>query len=297
MNYTYLVPKDTTALRSKVADCRNLGLILARYVPQEAIFETDRHNNRGRSIGKERNFWLQDLCKSFVPDNGIRDLINSTHQRWSTMTEGAARFSMVARSRMIIGLGGKGALESGITLHPVTGLPYIPGSALKGLCRNYRLLKISEKLELPINSDTLAKLEEQLLDERNDSEGAKSFRRMFGTQDNAGECVFFDVVISDVPSNTPIFAVEVMTPHFRQYYESSGQKPPHDADDPKPITYIAVNTGITFSFAVGIRHQADKDEKMRDRASRLVQEALQEMGIGAKTASGYGVFAPVQKQR
>jgi CRISPR-associated protein Cmr6 len=88
-----------------------------------------------------------------------------------------------------------------------------------------------------------------------------------------------------------------MTPHFRQYYESSGQKPPHDADDPKPITYIAVNTGITFSFAVGIRHQADTDETMRDRASRLVQEALQEMGIGAKTASGYGVFAPVQKQR
>lgn len=303
MNYTYLVPKDATgALRSKIADCRNLGLILARYVPKEAIFETDRQNDRGRSIGKERNFWLQDLCKSFVPDNGIRDLINSTYKRWSAMTEGAARFSMVARSRMIIGLGGKGALEFGITLHPVTGLPYIPGSALKGLCRNYALLFIAERWNVAIETEALKHLDEALMGIASkqpirETEMVDLYQNLFGTQENAGKCVFFDAVIRDVPQDKPLFVVEVMTPHFPEYYRSSGGQAPHDADNPNPVTFIAVNEGIRFRFAVGMRRNVSKDESLLGNASYLLQEALELMGIGAKTASGYGVFVPIQKPK
>lgn len=294
----YVVPSDTARIASKhVKACQNFALTLERYAPQEAIEETDRLNDRGRSIGKERNFWLQDICHDFMPDS---DLIASTHQRWRAMTEGAARFTMVSRSRMIVGLGGKGALEFGITLHPVTGLPYIPGSALKGLCRNYALYYIAEKSGISLDpaqvkntSEIANQLDEQLTGIKDyrlkvHPEYAAMYRNLFGTQAEAGQCVFYDAVISRVPES--LFAVEVMTPHFRKYYESGGKDAPHDADDPNLITYIAVNAGITFEFAIGKRHGLVTSQ-IGD-ARDLLRLALGKMGIGAKTAAGYGIFAP-----
>jgi CRISPR-associated protein Cmr6 len=294
----YVVPGDTARIASRhVKACQNFALTLKRYAPQEAIEETDRLNDRRRSIGKERNFWLQDICHDFMPDS---DLIASTHQRWRAMTEGAARFTMVSRSRMIVGLGGKGALEFGITLHSVTGLPYIPGSALKGLCRNYALYYIAEKSGISLDpaqvkntSEVANQLDDHLTGIKDyrlkvHPEYAAMYRNLFGTQEEAGQCVFYDAVIRDVPPNIPLFAVEVMTPHFRKYYESGGKDAPHDADDPNPITHIAVNTGIAFAFAIGKRHGIATSPLVDARD--LLRLALGEMGTGAKTAAGYGVF-------
>jgi len=39
--------------------------------------------------------------------------------------------------RIVIGLGGESVLETDITLHHLYGIPFIPGSALKGLTRAY----------------------------------------------------------------------------------------------------------------------------------------------------------------
>jgi CRISPR-associated protein Cmr6 len=312
MSYgNYLLPTDTAQLAKKyVGKCQNFGLTLQRYAPKEAIFETNRQNDKGHSIGKERNFWLQDICRDFMPDS---EMIKGVHQRWLATTEGAARFTMIARSRLIIGLGGKGALEFGITLHPVTGLPYIPGSALKGLCRNYTLYHVAEQYiaeqsgvsldheKVETASDIAQRLDEQLSGVKDhglklNPEWADFYQKLFGTQGEAGHCVFYDAVVREIPNNTSLFAVEVMTPHFRKYYESSGATPPYDADDPKPVTYIAVNTGILFQFAVGRRKNAPPDTPFGD-ARTLLREALRVMGIGAKTAAGYGIFKPVESKK
>jgi CRISPR-associated protein Cmr6 len=300
MPYEYLLPKDTARVLEKhVKACRNFALTLQRYVPHEAIEETDRLNERGRSTGKERNFWLTDICSHFQPDI---DLIEANHKRWLAMTEGAARFTMVSRSRMIIGSGSKGALEFGITLHPVTGLPYIPGSALKGLCRNYTLYYIAEESAISLDpakvkdpSEVATQLDEQLTGVKNhglkfDPDYALFYRNLFGTQEEAGRCVFFDAIVQNVPNDIPLFAVEVMTPHFRKYYETSGKDAPNDADNPNPITYIAVNAAVTFHFAIGLRKNVSSETPLVD-ARTLLKKALQVMGIGAKTAAGYGVFA------
>jgi CRISPR type III-B/RAMP module RAMP protein Cmr6 len=232
-----------------------------------------------------------------MPDS---EMIKGVHQRWLATTEGAARFTMTTRSRLIIGLGGKGALEFGITLHPVTGLPYIPGSALKGLCRNYTLLKIAEKRGVsPLpppdqpNGDTkipseLEKLDEELCDEANSSEDAKTYREMFGIQGEAGHCIFFDAVMSPLKADQAIFELDVMTPHFSEYYRSQGGISPHDADSPIPVTFITVSAGIEFSFAVKARKGAEAS--VLSNAVARLQSALSELGIGSKTAAGYGLF-------
>jgi CRISPR-associated protein Cmr6 len=304
MTYTYLVPKDTAQLSGQIEGCQNFGLKLARYVPKEAITETRSQTSRGTV----RSDWLKALCPGFKPDDNLANLITSLHQRWMAMTEGSARFTMVTQSRMIIGLGGKGALEFGITLHPVTGLPYIPGSALKGLCRNYKLLEIAAKRgvsPLPAIQSSgdkkpksdLEKLDESLSDKASEDEDAKTYQEIFGTQNKAGRCIFFDALLSPLNQGQALFELDVMTPHFSDYYSNKGDvaHPPHDADKPIPVTFITVPAGIKISCAVGVRRNTN-DGYLKDVIETL-QKALAEMGIGAKTAAGYGVFAPVKTKK
>lgn len=292
----------------------NFGLLITRYVPHQAIRNSDDDrivevkvdkktgNTRDSTYLQLRSLWFEHLPNNFTQANReVSATVDATHQRWMAMTEGAARFKMFTRSRLIVGLGGKGALEFGITLHPVTGLPYIPGSALKGLCRSYTLYYIAEqsgisldpaKLESP--SEAARQLDEQLCGVKNhglklNPEWATFYQNLFGTQGESGHCVFYDAIVREIPSNASLFAVEVMTPHFRSYYESNGKEAPDDADDPNPITYIAVNMGIPFRFAVGLRKNAPLETPLGD-ARTLLKTALMTYGIGAKTAAGYGVF-------
>ncbi len=306
MPYTYLLPSDTARIHENyIKKCQNFALTVQRYMPHEAIEETDRLNAKGKPDGKERNFWLQEICGNFEPDQAV---IDGAYQRWMAMTENSARFTMVSLSRMIIGLGGKGALEFGITLHPVTGLPYIPGSALKGLCRNYTLYYIAEQSNISLDptrteavSDQAQKLDEQLSGVKQhgfplDPNYVSLYQSLFGTQGQAGHCVFHDAVIQELPAGKPLFAVEVMTPHFGEYYKSNGKEAPNDADNPIPVTYLSVNEGVLFIFAIGLRNNAPPRTPRGD-AKELLREALQVMGIGAKTAAGYGIFAPVQPSK
>jgi CRISPR-associated protein Cmr6 len=301
MVYTYLAPKDTAKLLEQgAAKCQNFGLRLVRYAPRQVIESTDRYDDRGKVIGKERNFWLQELCKSFKPDE---ELVRSTYQRWQAMTEGAARFKAALRGRMVVGLGGKGAMEFGITLHRVTGLPYIPGSALKGLTRSYFLIKLAEQLE---NAGDLNELDELLTRDAPDGESrdkvideiAKAlpkldrdfivlYREMFGLQGEAGACVFYDAVLAEPPQGQ-LFTVDVMTPHFVKYYRESGGQAPDEGDNPNPVNYVTVSEGVRFAFAIGKRRTTDKLHLADART--LLRDALYWLGVGSKTASGYGVF-------
>jgi CRISPR-associated protein Cmr6 len=319
MAYTYLAPKDTAKLLEQgAAKCQNFGLRLVRYAPRQVIkSSTDRHDDRGKVIGKERSFWLQELCKNFKPDTA---LVQSTYQRWQAMTEGAARFEAALQGRMVVGLGGKGAMEFGITLHRVTGLPYIPGSALKGLTRSYSLIQLAEQAGYADALDKLDELltksapsgenkdksdaEKEVIDEiaralpKLDRKRIEVYREMFGLQGAAGACVFYDAVLAEPPQGYDavlakrpqgqLFTVDVMTPHFVEYYRESGAQAPDEGGNLNPVNYVTVSAGVRFAFAIGKRRTTDKLH-LAD-ASALLRNALYWLGIGSKTASGYGVF-------
>lgn len=349
MAFRFLVPKDTAALLDRVnPTCENMRLLLARYVPYEAI-ETENH--RG-----ERFKWMEGLVRSFQSEG--RDwyrLCQQEYQRWLVRTDSAQaqRFERVAQNRVIVGLGGKGVLEIGITLKHITGLPSIPGSALKGLTRAYMLLQLAAQLELRLLnqrqlSDLLVvhrdgrekrhespfEIFEQLLvndheqankkaeqaqkllkdlqttwthlfqhplsaeelkrltDFVNEDEGAKQFKAIFGTTADSGRCIFYDAVVAEVPTQG-LFEIDVMTPHFGKYYTSvSADKSrlanPTDDDRPIPVHFLTVAAGTRFAFAVGHRHPSD--QALARIASEQLRDALYELGIGAKTNSGYGIM-------
>lgn len=296
----YLVAEDAkSTVTRNVSQCRNMGLLLTRYVPWQAIEKTniqeERRDGTTRNIGKWNSQWLQEIA-SYFPVNATQEdwhqLVEATYARWQAMTQQAIQFEATLQQRMVVGLGGKGALEIGLTVHHVTGLPIIPGSALKGLCRAYALFDIAA--EIKATPDELEDLDAYLglhgRTSQTDLLKAERFQKAFGSTENSGSCVFFDAVVSQMPQQEQgtLFEVDVMTPHFKKYYDSQGQDAPSDDDDPNPINFMTIAAGTTFGFAIGEKRGAYKDTV--EQAFQWLKLALSELGVGGKTSSGYGVF-------
>ncbi|MCS7289320.1 MAG: type III-B CRISPR module RAMP protein Cmr6 [Roseiflexus sp.] len=96
--------------------------------------------------------------------------------------------------------------------------------------------------------------------------------------------MFFDAV----PTGSPTLELDVMNPHFPDYYQS--KEPPTNWQSPIPVYFLTVAPGTEFAFAVGWRG-AQVDGKLRNKAVQWLKRGLTELGAGAKTNAGYGYFA------
>jgi len=175
--------------------------------------------------------------------------------------------------RLIVGLGNESVYETSMTLHHIYGIPYIPGQAVKGVVRNWIISEV-EKFR---NSEDKA-----LKDE--------GFRKIFGKQDNQGKVIFFDAF----PTGKINLKTDIMNPHYGPYYSEG--KPPADYHNPIPIFFLTVEN-TQFEFIIGIKEKDNQqielgkfNGKILQVASDWIKNALQEHGIGAKTAVGYGYF-------
>lgn len=78
-----------------------------------------------------------------------------------------------------------------------------------------------------------------------------------------------------------------MNPHHAAYYGGQDKVPPGDYLSPMPVSLLAVGKGSPFRFGVaslrGERHDAEL-------AAGWLRSALSEVGVGAKTAAGYGYW-------
>jgi CRISPR-associated protein Cmr6 len=264
MSDSYNFPRSMWELLDKhVGQCKNLALILDKYPPDDVP---------GNSQGKSE--WLKRL-----EPNGHIDtaLTQSAYARWRAMISamGVIPFHTALDWRMVIGLGGESVLETDLTLHHLYGIPFIPGSALKGLTRTY----VTGEIE-GYKSDKID----------NDNEEVK---RLFGSQKQAGTVLFFDAM----PLNGEVkFVVDIMNPHYPEYYnslKSSKTTPPTNDQQPNPITFLTV-TNTTFTFALALRNPNDLEHKDDlNKTKGWLQEALQKYGVGGKTSAGYGYFRKV----
>ena len=165
-----------------------------------------------------------------------------------------------AASRVIVGLGAESVLETNLRLHRIYGFPIIPGSALKGLARAYAELVEGKNENDPLFADVFGK----------------------GPPDaQAGKVIFFDAI----PANPATLKLEldVMNPHYAPYYQ--GAAPPADYHNPVPVFFLTIGAGSEFLFAV-----VSKEEQLAHQAKEWLTKALKEMGVGAKTVAGYGLW-------
>jgi|GEM_PF-3365492 len=171
------------------------------------------------------------------------------------------------RTRVVVGLGAESVLETNIRLHSVHGFPIVPGSALKGLARAAAHL-------LEGKSET----DDTFLDVFGNGSEAPEARR--------GKVIFFDAVPQD-PQRL-ILDLDVMTPHYSPYYQ--GSEPPADYHNPTPICFLTLAPGVPFLFGVAAAEEGQ--EELAQQAWRWLERGLLELGLGAKTTSGYGLWSP-----
>lgn len=315
----YPLPQDTRTLVESLADqCLNYGLRVDRLLRcdvQTWDLTPQSKERFAKRVGGRKILEFKE------PDDLAR-LIRAQKARWDAMLrdyEGQGytveRLPMRAVSRVIVGLGAESVLETSIRLHRIYGFPIIPGSALKGLARSYALWKLAEQLGVPASS--ICKLEEYL-DEPNEKrrdqklgelkgdsaipasaplqqlgandieEMVKPMRDVYGTVGSAGQVIFFDAVPAD-PDSLKL-DLDVMNPHYSDYYRG-GSTPPADYLNPVPVFFLAIAPRSRFLFAV-----ASRKSELAKQACEWLQKGLQELGVGAKTVAGYGLWEPEERQ-
>ena len=85
--------------------------------------------------------------------------------------------------------------------------------------------------------------------------------------------------------------VEIMTPHHAGYYMDG--HPPHDAESPIPIPFLAVPARSAFDFHVvcaGSRLPEPLRTTWQPMLRRIFKHAFDWLGFGAKTSVGYGAM-------
>ena len=182
-----------------------------------------------------------------------------------------ATAEMEVDQQVIVGLGSASVRETGISLLPTYGLPYLPGSALKGLTRSFAETDNGQWEGDPPTQDEIDAL---FGFQREDKETKETIA-------GAGRVIFHDAWYIPREEAPVPFEREVMTPHHPAYNIQEGRTQASDFDDPNPVQYLTA-TGAYLVAVTG------PTEEWSAAALELTVAALEFAGVGAKTSSGFG---------
>lgn len=238
----------------------NPGLWLDKYIAGQNA-KTEQRNEKELTFKQQL---VGDIAKSRVPVEYA-----SIFQRWKENLQslGAHLQSLKIEGRVVVGLGAEAVLEASVALHRTYGVPYIPGSALKGLAASYA----RKELE----SDEWRKV-------KADGEVGKLYEAVFGSGGKAGYITFHDALyVPSANNQAQLLHADVMTVHHADYY--GGDDPPADWDDPNPVPFLSATGSYLLALSGG-----SGTEGLLGQTMAIMALALRDYGIGAKTSSGYG---------
>lgn len=228
-----------------------------------------------------------------IIDNNI---CQSFYQRIEAILEDLSNMKYVIEKkelklnwRLVINLGATSVYETSLLFHRNYSIPYIPGSAVKGVTRHWAILKFAKNAE---NTRISPQDVDKALSSGNNLElsveniSFTDLIEIFGTQDKKGKVIFFDALpIIDKKdlnnNNKNLIVLDVMNVHYKPYYDEKDE--PGDWHNPIPVFFLAVEKGTKFRFVL-----ASKKEELVEKAEKLLEESLENIGIGAKTSAGYG---------
>ncbi|WP_435932175.1 type III-B CRISPR module RAMP protein Cmr6 [Moraxella bovoculi] len=164
-----------------------------------------------------------------------------------------------------IGLGNSHPLENGLLWHPTLGVPYFQGSTVKGMARALM---------------TAWRADESIISKWFGSSSADG---------QTGDFVFLDAV----PVSPVMLKETLATPHYGDWYLKGADNPtdksvqPADWHSPVPVGFLAVEKAV-MQFGVMPRQGANVSDDEIEQINNVITLALEHIGIGAKTATGYG---------
>lgn len=173
------------------------------------------------------------------------------------------------QNRLYLGMGTTSPIEAGIMLHHTYGVPYIPGSAIKGVLHHY-----AQEVSIDENDENDEKIQNLIFGKQ----ASQTDRRDSGS---SGYLIFNNAWW--IPQEKEALTPEIITVHAKEYYQKKGATKLHpDLESPNPNPQIAIQGSFMFSI--------EGDKKLSEYALKLLKEVLKNRGIGAKTSSGYGYF-------
>ena len=223
------------------------------------------------------------------------------------------RFEAQAIAPFTTGLGNEHPLENGFSFLNPYGLPYLPGSGVKGVLRQAaRELAEGEWGDTQgwsaEKTFTLAVGKERIPLSMVDA--------LFGLESAHGEnshvrgALSFWDVIPQIKGDS--LTVEIMTPHQSHYYQEKTDRKtgssisPHDSGQPTPISFLTVPPGSGFAFHVQcdlahlqrIAPELVAEGRWKTLIASAFEHAFAWLGFGAKTAVGYGAMqSEAQRQK
>ena len=183
-------------------------------------------------------------------------------------------FSLPVQGRLAAGLGNASVLQNGLSLNHTFGLPYLPGTGLKGMA--------SAMAHLGLAGPSWQRGVE--MDGAWTGQGA-DHKVLFGTMDTgaedaaAGMVIFHDAWWDPTGETRLPFQPDVMTPH-QDGYNLDGAAWPNDWTAPIPVPFVTC--GGTF------RVWLTGPEAWLEAAFEILKMAFKHLGFGAKTQIGYG---------
>lgn len=202
--------------------------------------------------------------------------------------EAAAVLVGQLEGRLAINLADSLIQNAGISLDRLFGMPYIPGSAVKGVTRHAALAEL------------------KAASQERKAELLKNFCHVFGTSEvdfktgdlrdygSHGYTLGTDTkgAVSFLPAypvNEAKVVVDLTNVHFPDYYRS-GRTEDLSKENPRPNPFPTVDVGAQFAFCL-VLNGMKNDSNLIAIARRWLELAITERGLGAKTAAGYGWFS------
>lgn len=224
----------------------------------------DEWQSDWQGLGKTgKKDWIDETAGR---NAGNSCLLKESHLRRQRLVKAASGslMSMKTSSVFVSGLGRSHPVENGFTWHQTLGVPYLPGSSVKGVVRAWAYW-------CKVNCENVI--------------------RIFGPRDendnkHVGSVIFLDAI----PTATVLLKPEILTPHYGPWYQNSNT-PPGDWHDPIPISFLAVKEGQLFDFGVmPANPSAEQDKEDCKTVCEWLIQALEDSGAGAKTSNGFGRF-------
>ncbi len=244
------------------------------------LFDKFASNWKNTGSGKFE-FEKSNFLKEFVSSVSFSsDKIKEACQRQREMVKhlGGETIVLTNSSRFVTGMGREHPLENGFTWHHTLGVPFLPGSSLKGIVRAWYRELLGDIIQDKKGNDKW-------------KEDSKTETLFGSSEDGVGQVICLDML----PLKPPTLVTEIMTPHYSPYYQdSSGKTAPGDWHNPVPIPFLAVEAGTMWQVAIlprNLKHDEINELKKR------IPDALSWLGAGAKTAVGYGRFEWNQNER
>jgi CRISPR-associated protein Cmr6 len=235
------------------------------YVPMfraaEGASNAQGQDNPGEALRRH----LEEVAKFEVPE-GYKSAFEAREKLLRGLRGGVVDgvtlcYTATVKGRMVTGLGAASVTENQVALLRAWGVPYIPGSALKGLASSTAHRFGGEawrraKVDTPPGADAGV---------------------LFGSTEWQGVVIFHDAWW--IPEDTKLpLDLDVMTVHHPEYYGKGDA--PADWDEPNPVPFLTVHG----SYLVALTGPRDWIEL----AAQWLKYGLAHDGIGAKTHAGYG---------